>query len=88
MEPEVVDRIETLARQAAGVLIVLAGSKAVFGAMDAQLGPLITYVSILCMALASQAHLVRGCMPDRPRLFVAFATAALAFMTITFMTCV
>jgi hypothetical protein len=56
--------------------------------MDAQLGPLVTYVSILCMALASQAHLVRGCMPDRPRLFVALAVATLAFMAITFMTCV
>jgi hypothetical protein len=87
MEPEVVDRIETLARQASGVLIVLAGAKAVFGAMDAQLGPFVTYVSILCMALASQAHLVHVCMPDRPRLFVAFAAAALSFMVITFMAC-
>jgi hypothetical protein len=87
MEPEVVDRIETLARQAAGVLIVLSGAKAVFGAMDVQLGPLVTYVSILCTALASQAHLVRGCMLDHPKLFVAFAVATLAFMVITFMTC-
>jgi len=85
MEKETVDRIAFMASRFATVLVVLTGLQSLCIVIDAQLGPIATFVALMCTGLSWQANLLRDLLWRRPRLFVVIAVLSVAAMTVMFM---
>lgn len=84
MEKETVDRIERIARGFAVVLVALLGAQTLCEDMGELMGPFITLVALIAVALSWHADVLRACLWRHPRVFVALAATCVAAMTLAF----
>lgn len=88
MEMETVDRIENVARGFAVVLVALLGVQTLCDDIEGQLGPFATFAALVCVGLSWHSRLVRGCLEQHPRVFVAIVATCVALMAAAFLAAV